>query len=379
MPFPENSLQQVLQQVLQRMQARMPGEVDLSDSTNPSFLRIFSDVIAGERHILELDRNNILSQLFPDTAEDENLDLLGNRNRIPRIQGSKASGTIVVKNSQGSEVTPQVYQYGELSFVPRSERDSTIPSSAEKHRLEVIANDVGSDGNIPGGAQLVSPNYSSLRITSDQPFSGGRDRESNMEYRNRQQLRRLPLYGSIEDYANWAYEAGARRAWPYANEFLPGWVTILFEDEIGETPSGIAHPYAATGRFAEMQLQVQSRAPGGVRVYARAPDRINYRVNIYVERISSILASNETEINTELRDFSQSIIPGGIFYVSQVTATVSGLSSNVGILRCTVDHGLDTDNKVIGPIYTTEQNDINSIILPQYTIAQFSDAQFLQA
>ena len=336
MAFPIPDLNEVRSRVAARMSAQLPSSVDLADRVRPSILRIISDTIAGESYGLQLMANSLIDQLFPDTASNENLDRLAISNGIYRLPGTKASGVVNVQNVGERSIRigqGWVFSANGATFIPSYDFGSVALDKNESTDLTLIALNKGIIGNISTDVTLAASSgdriyADELVITIRDSFSGGKDEETDAELRARLILRRNPPYGSIADYTNWAKEEGALRAWSYVNDYAPGWVTVLFEDVINEVPPGISDPLVPTGRYLQLQYNLQNRAPGDVRVYVRSPDYTRIYVKLYFDSLAYLRSEQKEDIVKELADFETTVIPGGSYYNSQILAAVS----NVGLV-----------------------------------------------
>ena len=336
MSFPIPDLNEVRSRVAARMSAQLPSFVDLSLSDKPSVLRIISDTIAGESYGLHLMANSIIDQLFPNTASNDNLDRLAISNGIYRLPGTKASGVVNVRYVGESPIRLGPgwnFSANGVTFVPSYDFTTIALNKNDSTDLTLIATSNGIIGNLSEDITLVASSGDAiytdeLIVTIRDSFSGGRDRETDAELRSRLILRRNPSYGSIADYTNWAKEEGALRAWSYVNDYAPGWITVLFEDVINERPPGISDPLVPTGRYLQLQFNLQSRAPGDVRVYVRSPDYSEVYVKLNFDSLAYLRSQQKEDIIKELADFETTVIPGGSYYNSQILAAVS----NVGLV-----------------------------------------------
>ena len=180
-----------------RMSGHLPKSVDLSVSDRPSILRIISDTIAGESFGLRLMASAIIDQIFPDTASGDNLDRLARSRGIYRLPGTRASGviSIVNKGSDNKTVGPGWhFSANGLTFVPSHGVGSIQILSNQSADISVIAVNSGISGNISTDVSLAAGSgdaiYSDeLEVKPKEPFSGGRNEETDPELRSRIILR----------------------------------------------------------------------------------------------------------------------------------------------------------------------------------------------
>ncbi len=168
-------------------------------------------VMAGELHRLRAEIVWVERQAFPHTAQGEWLDRHGAMRGVTRREAERAKGTLVFS------------RYLPLSFdvvIPAGtvcassgeepvEYETTEPGvlSAGQLTVEVPARAVlgGPGGNIDAGYvnTLPSPPSGVNYVTNTKPFSGGRGRESDEEYR----ARVLCAYADLPNGTNAAYYA----------------------------------------------------------------------------------------------------------------------------------------------------------------------------
>lgn len=224
-----------------------------------SFIVILSKVIAGVFVVLYKLVGWYFLQLYPETADWEEVTILGVKLR-PLVKlgvmfgvGNPFSGTawegiaevdVVVSSSvlySGTQLKSAVS--GKLYFVAETQ---TLKESVEKIKLECFES--GTAGTLAKNDVLnfVSPlGFVKQEVEVFESVKAGLDDESEVSYRNRviNRFRMQPQGGSLADYRIWASEvSGVLNVYPYNDEDLPGGVLLyvsgvsgIYEDRIPDT------------------------------------------------------------------------------------------------------------------------------------------------
>lgn len=149
----------------------------------------------------------IYEQAFPQTAQGESLDLHGQRRGLSRLTEQKATG--VLRFSISSELAvPLVIDGGTICLSGdgtafETLADAMLLAGSLYVDVEAQAVESGSQGNVAAGTITVMQTRPEgvETVTNPQRFAGGREQETDENYRNRI----LESYKGLNNGANSAY------------------------------------------------------------------------------------------------------------------------------------------------------------------------------
>lgn len=187
-------------------------------------------------------------QIFPDTADEENLLRRGVERGVPRKQAQQAVGVLLLTGSDGAPVNVGVRWV--LNGVLYEATEGVNISGATA--VQVRAVDAGAAGNLAAGLQLtaVSPilGVNSVATVGAAGITGGTDLEDLDVYRERvlERYRVLPHGGNADDYLTWAKaQPGVTRAWCKRNWVGPGTVGVFVVNDAADPIAPAAPELAA--------------------------------------------------------------------------------------------------------------------------------------
>lgn len=223
MPFDTPSLPTLI--------ARASADIESSQALRRSdaavMARVHSGAIYGLYQFLEWQ----FRQMFPDTADPENLVRHGVGRGVPRKEATFANGMVTVTGTPGS-VIPAATQLTANGIVYAAVTGVTLASSTAT--LEVRAVLAGGQGNQIDGVELdfVSPvvGVQSTAVVEAAGLTGGTDLEDIDVYRARvlERFRWVPHGGNETDYVMWAKaQPGVTRAWCKRQWVGPGTVGVF--------------------------------------------------------------------------------------------------------------------------------------------------------
>lgn len=191
-----------------------------------------------------------------------------------------AGGLAEVEGANGALVDAgQLYQSKDGRRYVVAESATLVGGRA---RLKVVAEDIGTIGNIEGGSlTAVTPvlGVSSTAVIGPDGIVGGADQESIEALRARVQaaFKNPSKVGSGADFVEWALEVpGVTRAWALPRWMGPGTFGLVFVRD--SDPDLI--PTAA--QVAEVQAYLDQKRPVTSEVYALAPEplALNFRLSV---------------------------------------------------------------------------------------------------
>jgi uncharacterized phage protein gp47/JayE len=316
------------QQILTRVQADINGRLPGADALlRRSVLNVIAYMIAGIAHTLYGALDYWSRQIFPDTAEEENLNRWGRFWSVTRKAATKATGNITATGVNGSPIDSgtQVQRSDGALFV--TTESATIASGTAT--IPVQASDFGQAGNTAATSKLnfVSPpnGVNAEAVVASGGLTGGADTESNANYLVRI-LRRIdlpPHGGAAFDYVTWALEVpGVTRAWcPDQEEPVPYVVVRFMMDDT--YPDGIPEPDDVT-RVADY-INEPYRRPVTAKLIVLAP--VAVELDFEIQLTSNDTTETRDAVEAELRDMLlRDGEPGGTIYLSRINAAISSAS-----------------------------------------------------
>lgn len=230
---------------------------------------VLSRVMAGAAHGLHGHLEYLSKQLFPDSADWENLRKFGTlRGVVPNV-ATFASGNVTLTGTNGSPILNGTRLIRSDGAEYETSADATIDSGTAT--ISVTALTAGQDGNCDAGVVLtfespVSGVDSTATVSTG--ISGGADEESPADYLVRviERLQNPPQGGAPSDYEEWAKEvAGVTRVWVVPKGLGPGTVLVRFVRD-GDTDL-----IPDSTEVASVQSHINSLAPATANVTVAAP------------------------------------------------------------------------------------------------------------
>jgi len=329
MSYIRPSQQQIYDMTKQDLFLRFPKlDPTLQTSMAEAIVGVITAGLNGNYNFIQY----LSEQVFPNTASVESLDQWGTVVGLYRLPAEKGSGVCEFSGLVGGTIptgAELATTGGNLYTV-----DTGFILSGTTATANVTAEEFGVDGNLSIG-DVLSFNTSYAGIESDvivyEDFSGGRDRETDDEYRTRVLERfQAPGKGGTENnYAAWIKEAvQATRVWirSYENSFLygettdPGYVSGYFViDDVYTNGIPIAADVAAVDEYVDLLK------PIGTFFNAKAPvaGTVDITVNItpYSLEISESVAAALDQAILEHGS------PGGTIRVSDINNALASVTS----------------------------------------------------
>jgi len=203
-----------------------------------AFIRIFAAALAGVFTLTYKFGLWIYNQIFPQTADDQALNYLGERINVIRKSATQAILEAEDTGTNGTLIPAGTQYISSNQVVYITQSDVTITGGIAV--LSLLSLRSGEIGNLANGSTLniVSPiaNVDGIATVTD-ILTEGEDEENTEDYRDRvmERYQRRPQGGALVDYVIWAKEvAGITRA--FAFRVSPGFVSVYpIEDN---NPSG---------------------------------------------------------------------------------------------------------------------------------------------
>lgn len=316
MPFQRPTLPELVE----RNDAEIAARLGIGPFLRRSVLGVLSRTIAGATHLLLGYVEWGTRQIFPETADTENLERHASLYKIERKPAVASTG-------------PVLFTGAALSVVPAGTRlrrsDGALFQTTTGATLDVagataqvVALAPGVAGNSPTGTRLalLSPisGVASPATVQTPGLDDGLEAESDAELLERLlvRTRNPPGGGSAADYKRWALEVpGATRAWVQPRRFGPGTVGVAFAAD--DDPGG---PIPSAGQVDAVQTHIDELRPvtAEVFVYAPAPLELDPEIEITPDT-AEVRADVEASIADLLRREGQ---PGGVVLLSHLRQAI---------------------------------------------------------
>lgn len=150
-------------------------------------LGLFIKVVAWSISILWQLAEKVYYSAYVDDAEGVQLDKAAKNIGVVRRGPVKATGTITVTGTEGTEITTSNLTIGtkdNITFIPSETKLIDVTGHAD---VAIIAVDYGVVGNVPAGTitEIITPIAGVNSITNAAATSGGRNAETDEEFRDR--------------------------------------------------------------------------------------------------------------------------------------------------------------------------------------------------
>lgn len=239
MPWSSPSLKQIIQQLQQDLSNRLLNGAALRPD---SVLSVLAATLGGAHKQFFYFLAWAFDQVFPDTAEGENMARWAAVWGLSRKPAALAAGTALVRGLPGT-VVPEGALAQTSEGLAFSLAGGTLPYGTGEVSLKVAITAVssGAAGNLAAGDSLalVSPvaGLSSSLEIGPEGLSGGTDAESDESLRARllKHLREPPHGGCKTDYEHWALAVpGVSNALCFPQYSGLGTVGVAVWGEVGE-------------------------------------------------------------------------------------------------------------------------------------------------
>ena len=299
--------------------AELASRLDIDAILPRSLLDVHARVIAGAAHGLHGHLGYLARQLFPDSADAENLERWASIWGVQRKTAVGATGDATFTGSDTATIP-----LGTKLLRADGVEYETTESGAISGTTATLPVQATLEGSLSNADPGVTLNLSSplagidSAATAAAGLSGGADQETDEALRDRV-LRRIqdpPQGGSAADYESWALEVPAvTRA--FALELYLGLgtvgVTFTTDNEASSIPS--------SEKVAEVAAYIEERRPATAAVTVFAPVAVNLDPDI-------TLTPNTPEVQAAVRQNLIDMLlvearPGGTLTVDKITEAIS--------------------------------------------------------
>ena len=312
-----------LADLLSRTEAELAARLGLGPLLPRSVLAVLARLVAGQSHLLHAHVGFAVDQVFPDTADAENLVRIASLYGILRKAALKSFGPVVFTGSEGA----------------------AIPQGALIRRVDEREYSVSIAVNISGGtatttvravvAETAGDTAASTVLTLVSPLTGidtnvtvdtgglvdGSDVESDADLLERllQRLQTPPQGGAKADYVKWALEiAEVTRAFALPQHFGTGTVGVTFlVDDDPTTPI----PDAAKVQEVQDHIDDPTRRPVTAVVTVFAPVEVTLDPSITLTPDTTAVRA---AVTASLEDMLKAdAAPGGTILLSRIREAIS--------------------------------------------------------
>lgn len=317
MPFARPTLTELVERARDDFDARVPG----ADSRlRRSVLDVLARVHAGALNGLYGLIDFMWRQIFPDTAEAEQLARWSAIWGVTRKAATPATGTVALTGTNGAVVpigSPLVRADG---FDYLTTEAATIAGGVASVAIEAVV--AGAASNAIIGQKLVfsSPiaGVNAQATVEAGGLIGGAAEEGDELLRGRllARIQKPPHGGNKSDYEAWALEfPEVTRAWVYPSELGIGTVTVRF------VMDGRVDIIPEAGDVAAVEDYIDERRPVTAQLYVFAP--VAQPVDFVVRAVppsAEVQAAIEEELKDLLRREAE---PGGDILISHIREAIS--------------------------------------------------------
>lgn len=270
----------------------------------------------------------VFRQLFPDTADEENLVRHGSFRKVSRKAAAIASGTVSISGAPGATVSIGL-QLQASSGALYEVSANTVVGGGGSVNVAASALLGGPDGNLAPGASLIliNPGVGLFNDAAVVTMDGGTAVESIASFRARviDAFRDPPGGGNEADYKRWAREVpGVDRAFVFGTRRGANTVDVAIMTESGLPGSGLLS-----------QVQAYISEPGrkpitaGLLVLAPSLVVVNVQAQVVLSGVS--LATAQASAQAALAAYFATLKPGDPVRMSRVSAAIQSVPGVDGV------------------------------------------------
>ena len=278
MPFSRPTLQTLIDRVIADFESRLPGADARLRRSN---LNVLSRIHASAAHSLYGFLDWISRQVFPDTAEAENLERWATVWGVQRRAAAFAIGQATATGTNGT-VIPAATRFKRADGI-EYETDTEITVIGGTATVALTAIVAGQNGNASANTALtlVTPiaGLNAAATVSAGGITSGADTETDASLRARllKRIQQPPHGGAKHDYEAWGLEVpGVTRVWVYPGELGDGTVTVRF---VRDDDASII-PDAAEVQAVQVHIDLVRPVTANVTVVAPIAVPLNFTIQL---------------------------------------------------------------------------------------------------
>ena len=320
MSFDRPGLSEIDGRVRSDIEAAMP---EVPVVRRGSVLAAIARGLAGASHAVHGHAVWIYRQIFPDTADEAQLERMAGFYGIARAEPAPAIGEADATGQDGL-VVPAGTELASGDGLIFATTEAVVLAGGVA-TLPIEARATGAAGNLPAGDALafVAPigGVDDKATVAAPGLSGGADAESQARLLERLllRLRQPPHGGAAHDYEQWALETpGVTRVWVSPNEMGVGTVTVRFA--VDDAPHGPA-PNAGEVAAVKAYIDQPNVRPVPAEVFVLAPTLAPVDVTLSVTpdtpEVRAAVAQNLADL------FRREGAPGAGVFLSHIREAIS--------------------------------------------------------
>jgi len=291
-------------------------------------LRVIARAAAGLAHLLHGHVDWAARQLFPDTADGDELGRWADIFGVPRLPAERADGTVRFTGTDGTAIAAGATLRRSDAAEFRTTDSGSISGGVLDLPAEASLPGLDGDTSSGAGALTLSPAVAGASSSAEvlaPGLEGGSDREDDESLRARLlvAMRAGRRGGSAGDYEAWVLSfAYVSQAFVERIADGPGtvWITFLVS-------SGSTAPIPDAAQVAEVQAYVDERRPITADVLVYAPGVLEVDVTL---SIAPDTLAVRAAIEASLQDLlAREGSPGATVYLSHFQEAISQAAGEV--------------------------------------------------
>lgn len=326
--FIKNSDAEVIHE---RMMRNLPSDISAMPG---DFAHDFTMPTALEKsELIQFHVVRTLMLMFPQYAWGDYLDLHGAQVGVTRKAAGYAYGTLQITGTPGTKL-----EKGKIFCTPATDQSSSIEFSLMDYQeipeegniiAEIIAVESGSGSNVAQNTVTLiqKPVKGVSGVTNPEPVTGGTERESDEDYRERimdAYQNGISFVGNDADYIRWAKEVvGVGMASVIPEWDGPGTVKLILIDANGQP----ANEYICQEVYDYIMCpddRLQRKAPIGAILTVSAPDLVSVTYSATIELLSGYsLQQVQTEFEKNLLKYYDKALGEGEIKYTKICAVLS--------------------------------------------------------
>jgi uncharacterized phage protein gp47/JayE len=316
MTFPVPTVAESTDRQLRDIKNALPDE-NVDTSTDSDY-GVRAAAVSGVADGLYAYQGWIVRQIFPDTADSENLELQCKQRNVYRKKATSSSGTASVTGTAGKVLASGAQIRGEGVSVATTEACTIGEDGTAQVAVKSTGTGATTNSSAAQSATLVSPPEGINSAVTVNPLTGGTDAESDASLLARYLdiLRKPPAGGNKYDYKRWALEIdGVTSA--YVEPLRRGLGTV----DVAITSNNDLPPQDLIDAVLAHIEDVRPVTAKDTLVLAPTKKSVDFVVQIAVSGLT--IAQATPLVQSTITDFMDRLEPGQSLIISQLETEIS--------------------------------------------------------
>lgn len=272
----------------------------------------------------------LFKQIFPDSADDDNLIRHANEKDINRKDANAASGFATLSGSVGAPI-PAGTEGKTITGIAFVTTASAVTDGSGTAVIAISASVAGVSGNLPVNTVLTltsAPTGINTAAIISTATTGGYEQETLPSLLDRLlfELRSPPMGGNKDDYWRWAREvAGVGYAYVYTQRRNTRSVDIVILDDNGALPP--------TPLTDACQAHIELKRNVTADCWVFGPTAVPVPITAALVLSGVLLADVTPIITAALQAYFSSLKPGDTVILKQIDKLIMSVT---GVVDCTV-------------------------------------------